>query len=191
VVDAVELGLFDVLVHLVGERTGRLEVVAERLLDDDARPVGETRVGQALDDAAEQEGRDLEVEDRRVRVVDRGGQPLEGLRVAEVAGDIRETGREAVEQLAVHRLPCGLDRGARPLAQVRQRPIVDRDADDRAVEQTAAFEPIERPEGHLLGEVAGDPEDDEDVGRPRRVSRGPSRRGARVRSDCGGHTSAL
>ena len=172
VVDAVQLGLVDVLVHLVGQRAGRLEVVAERLLDDDARPVGETRVGEALDDVAEEEGRDLEVEDRRVGVVDRGGQALEGLRVAEVAGDVGQTGREAVEQLAVHRLPGGLDRGARPLAQVGHRPVVDRDADDRAVEQAAAFEPVQRPEGHLLGEVAGDPEDDQDVGRPRLASRG-------------------
>ena len=37
VVDAVELRLVDVLVQLVGERAGRLEVVPERLLDDDAR----------------------------------------------------------------------------------------------------------------------------------------------------------
>ena len=74
VVDPVQLGLVDVLVDLVGQRTRRLEVVAERLLDDDARPVGEAGVGEALDDVAEEEGRDLEVEDRRVRVVDRGGQ---------------------------------------------------------------------------------------------------------------------
>ncbi len=37
VVDPVELGLVDVLVQLGGERAGGVEVVAERLLDDDAR----------------------------------------------------------------------------------------------------------------------------------------------------------
>jgi hypothetical protein len=74
VVDPVQLGLVDVLVYLVGERARGLEVVAERLLDDDARPVGEPGVGEALDDVAEEEGRDLEVEDRRVGVVNRGGQ---------------------------------------------------------------------------------------------------------------------
>jgi hypothetical protein len=126
-----------------------------------------------------------------VRVVDRGGQALEGLRVAEVAGDVRQTRREAIEHLAVHCLARGLDRRPRPLAQVGHRPVVDRDADDRAVEQTAAFEPIQRPEGHLLGEVAGDPEHDQDVGRPRLVSRGPGRRGVRVWSDCRGHRTAL
>ena len=64
VVDPVELGLVDVLVQLVGERAGRVAVVAERLLDDDARVLGQPGVGEALDDAAEQERRDLEVEDR-------------------------------------------------------------------------------------------------------------------------------
>ena len=87
-VDPVQLGLVDVLVYLVGERARGLEVVAERLLDDDARPMGETGVGEALDDVAEQEGRDLEVEDRRVGVVNGGGQALEGLGVAEVARDV-------------------------------------------------------------------------------------------------------
>ena len=52
--------------------------------------------------------------------------------------------------------------------QLFERPVVERDADDRAVEQPAALEPVERPEGHHAGEVARDAEDHEDVGRSRR-----------------------
>ena len=44
-------------------------------------------------------------------------------------------------------------------------PVVDGDADDRAVEEAAGLEPVERAKRHHLRQVAGDPEDDEDVGR--------------------------
>ena len=64
VVDPVELALVEVLVHLLRERARGREVVAERLLDDDARVLGEADARQPLDHGAEQERRDLEVEDR-------------------------------------------------------------------------------------------------------------------------------
>ena len=51
----------------------------------------------------------------------------------------------------------------RVLAQLLDGPVVDRDADDRAVELAAGLEPVERPEGHFLRQVAGDPEDRQDV----------------------------
>src|SRR5690606_2917186 len=35
--------------------------------------------------------------------------------------------------------------------------------EDRAVEQPAFFQPVERPEGHDPGQIAGDAEDDEQV----------------------------
>ena len=69
VVDPVELGLVEVLVDLLGERPGRGEVVAEGLLDHDARVLGQARIGQALDHHAEQRRRDLEVEDRAPRAL--------------------------------------------------------------------------------------------------------------------------
>jgi hypothetical protein len=46
---------------------------------------------------------------------------------------------------------------------VRERPVVDRNADDRAVEQPAPLEAVERPERHDLREITGDPEGHEDV----------------------------
>jgi hypothetical protein len=45
----------------------------------------------------------------------------------------------------------GLDRLAGVLAQVLGGPVVDRDAHDRAAEQAAALQPVERAEGHHLG----------------------------------------
>ena len=83
VVDPVQLGLVDVLVDLRGERARRREVVAERLLDDDARVLGQAGVRQPLDHRAEQERRDLEVEDRAAaRRAIAVGDPLVRGRVA-------------------------------------------------------------------------------------------------------------
>ncbi len=64
VVDAQDLRLVDVLVQLGRERARRRLVVAEGLLHDDARrwSSGRRRF-RFLIDGAEQEGRDLEVED--------------------------------------------------------------------------------------------------------------------------------
>ena len=63
--------------------------------------------------------------------------------VAEVALHVREAPREAVEHLLVDRLPGRLDRRPRSVAQLFDRPVVDGDADDRAVEQPAGLEPVE------------------------------------------------
>jgi hypothetical protein len=111
-------------------------------------------------------------------------RPLESARPGEVARQIREPGSEALEHLVVDRLSTILDRRARALAQIADRPAVDRHAHDRTLEQAAALQPIQRSKGHHLGEVSGDPED---VGGLRFVGRC----GARVRSDCRGHASAL
>ena len=56
VVDPVELRLVDVLVQLVGELRGGGAVVAERLLDDDARVLGQARLGEPLDDRPKRNG---------------------------------------------------------------------------------------------------------------------------------------
>ena len=67
VVDPEELRLVDVGVELVGERTCRREVVAERLLDDHPGGLRQPGLREPLHDPAEQERRDLEVEDRQAR----------------------------------------------------------------------------------------------------------------------------
>ena len=163
VVDPVELGLVDVLVEVGRERVGRLEVVSERLLDDDPRALRQAGVRQLLHDLSEEEGRDLEVEDGRRLAFDRRADPLVRRRVGEIPRDVREAFREAVEHRLVDLLSGALDRRTRPLAKVFDGPVVDRHADDRAVEQPARLEAVQRPEGHHLRQVARDPEHDEHV----------------------------
>jgi len=57
VIDPVELRLVDRLVQLGCQRPCGFEVVTERLLDDDPGVLREPRIGEPLDDAAEQEQR--------------------------------------------------------------------------------------------------------------------------------------
>ena len=72
--------------------------------------------------------------------------------------------REPLEDLSsiVSPQPSIELRGA--LAQLLDGPVVAGHADDRAVQQLARLEAIERVEGHHLREIAGDAEDHEPVG---------------------------
>jgi hypothetical protein len=88
VVDAVELRLVDVLVDLVIQLARGGQVVAEGLLDHHTRVLGQARLGEPLDHRAEQEGRDLEVEDWAAGAVDGPCYPLVGGGLAEVAGNV-------------------------------------------------------------------------------------------------------
>jgi hypothetical protein len=174
VVDPVELGFVDRCVELVGELLGRRAVVAEGLFDHHAPVRGQARVGQALDDRAEQERRDLEIEHGALRPTDCIADPLVGGGVGEIALDVGQALGEAVEHLRVERLACALNRVAGPFAEPVDGPVVHRHSDDRAVEQPAPLEPVERAEGHDLRQIAGDPEDHKDVGRPVEVALGGS-----------------
>ena len=165
VVDPVQLGLVEVLVHVVVELPRGREVVPEGLLDDDAGVLDEAGSGEPLHDRPEQERRDLEVVDRAPAAVEHSGEALERLGIGEVAGDVGHPRREAREHLLVDRLPGSLDRAARVRAQVLEGPVVDRDADDRTGQQAASLQAVQRPERHDLREVAGDAEGDEHVGR--------------------------
>ncbi len=151
------------------QRPRRCQVVAEGLFHHDPRVRGEVGVREAFDDHAEQRRRDLEVEDWRVLALDRARHLLIGFRVAEVARHHRQALREPREYLLIDRFACGLDRTARMVVQRRLGPIVEGDSDDRAVQQLAALEPVQRSERHLPGQVAGDAEDHQYVrGRGRR-----------------------
>ena len=165
VVDPEQLRLVEIGVHLRRELARRLEVVAERLLDHDAGVLQQPGFGEPLDHGPEQERRDLEVEHRAALARERRGQALEGGGVAEVAGQVGEARGEAVEDVCLQRLAAVDDRLPRALAQVVVAPVLNGDADDRAVEQPSPLEPVERTQRHLLREVARDAERDEHVGR--------------------------
>ena len=155
--------------QLGGELLGGGEVVPERLLDHDARGLRQARLGEPLHDPAEEERRDLEVEDRQLGAVDRLADALVGRGVAEIARDVLEARRKALEDRLVELLAGTDDRLARPLDQLIHGPVVDRHADHRAVEQPALLEPVQRAERHHLREIAGDAEGDEDIGGCRRL----------------------
>ena len=70
------------------ERVRRLEIVAERLFDDNARVLVEPACGERRPDRAEQRGRDREVMQRPPGGPERLLERLEGLRVLVVAIDI-------------------------------------------------------------------------------------------------------
>ncbi len=188
VVDPVQLRLVDRLVDFRRERARGLEVVAERLLDDHARGLCQVRVLQLLDHRPEQERGNLQVEDRAARVADGGRQALVRGLVGEVAADVGQARGEALEDLEVERLATPFDTRARVLAQVLERPVVARDADDRAVQEAALLQAVERVEGHHLREVPGDPEDHEHVGRGR-AGGGVTIRGWRLSWHGWAHTS--
>jgi hypothetical protein len=173
VVDAVQLGLVDELVELLVEGARRGEVVAERLLDDDTGVMRETRLRESADDSAEEGRRDLEVEDRRRRSLDRFRDLRVRGVVGEVAVDVREATDEPLENPVVDLLAGGADRVVRPLDEMLVRPVVEGDTDDGAVEEPARLEAVQRAEGHDPREIARDAEDHENVGRLRPTVRLP------------------
>ena len=116
-VDPVQLRLFDVLVQLGRQGLRRLDVVTERLLDDDTRRLGETGLGESLDDPPEQERRDLEIEDRMLGAADRLTHALVGGGIPEVALHIRQSAGEPLEHVLVQHFAGGDDRVAGALHQ--------------------------------------------------------------------------
>ena len=152
---------------LVGKLGRGGPVMAERLLDHDAGVLCQSGLRQALDDRAEEERRDLEIEDWTLGAVYRRGDVLVRSRVREVAGDVREPVGEALEDLRIELLAGAFDRVAGALLELVDGPVVNGHADDRTVDQAPPFEAVERHEGHHLRQVAGDPEGHEDVRRTR------------------------
>ena len=163
VVDPEELGLVHVLVELFRQSVRGGQIVPERLLDDDARRLGQPSAGQPLDDRREEEGRDLEVEDRRRLAFDRLADAPVHRGIREVPLDVREPRGEAREDLLVELLAGAHDRLARALDELLHRPVVHRNSDDRALQEATLLEPVERAESHHLRQIARDPEDHEDV----------------------------
>ena len=108
-----------------------------------------------------------EIEHGRPFALDRVGHSSVGSGVAEIALHVGEPLREAIEHFLVQHLTGTLDAIPRMLLQLVDRPVVDGHPDDRAVQQVAHLQPVERPERHHLRQIAGDPEHDEHVRRLR------------------------
>jgi hypothetical protein len=175
VVDSIQLTFFDVLVKLLRERTCGLLVMPERLLHHDARRRGEPDLRQSLDHRGEQEGRDLEVEDRIGRPLEGSGHTAVGGLLGEVTLHVAQAGGQSGEDLLVKLLARADDGRPRPVDQLAQRPVVHRHSHDRAGQKSSSFEAIQRPERHHPREITGDSEDDEDIGGLAHVVRGRGR----------------
>src|SRR5205814_1394170 len=90
--------------------------------------------------------------------------PGKGGGVGEVALDIGEAAGEALKHALVQALAGGHNRFTGPRAELLHRPVVAGYADDRAAEEPAGLEPVERAEGHHLRQIPGYPKHDERVG---------------------------
>jgi len=141
-VDAEDLLLADRTMQLRRQRPRRGEVVPERLLNHDTRVLGQPGPGQPFDDATEQRRRRLQIEDRTLSVRDRGSDPLVGGRIGEITLDVGEARRQTIEHPPLDHLAAGPDRAPHVPAQIGDRPVIDRDTNDRTRQQTSTLEPI-------------------------------------------------
>ncbi len=112
----------------------RSRIVTERLLHHDASRIRQASLGQALDDRPEQERRDLEIEDGIVGALDHISDPSVSGRVGEVPAHVRQARRETVEDGWIELLAGPFDRLPCALHQLLHCPVVDGDADDRALQ---------------------------------------------------------
>ena len=165
VVDTVELRLVQVLVQLVRQRARRRKIVTERLLHDDSPRLRQANVGEPLHDGGEKKWRNLEIEHGTRRAFDRRAHLLVGDVVGEVALHVGKSRREPVKHHGVDLLTGSENRRARAFDELLDRPVVDRDTDDRTLEQPTLLKPIQRPEGHHFREIAGDAEHHQDIAR--------------------------
>ncbi len=157
-----------------------VQVGAERLLDDDAPPACallEAGLLQVDRDQPERPGRYGEVEqDVAVRLVfgvkllDDGGQALEGIQVVELARRVIQAGTELVPDGLIE-VGTGvelLDVGGHALAELVGRHRVHGTADDgELVRQEAVAGQVEdRRHEQAFRQIAGRPEDDHDARSP-------------------------
>ena len=162
-VDAEDRRLGEDAVQGLVERARRGRVVAEGLLDDDARVLGAARCPERLDDDAE-EARG----NRQVVHGTRGGAELllerpEGRRVVVVAVHVAEERQQLGELRLVDAAAVVHEAVAGPGAELLQVPARLRDPDHRHVEVTAPDQGHEGREDLLVGEVARRAEEDQRV----------------------------
>ncbi len=141
----------------------RREVPAERLLDDDAGPVGAARRPEQPDDLVEQAGRDGQVM-KRVLAPRRGRvrSALEGVGVVVGALDEAQLVLKLLDDRSVGD-PVRLEALAGSVAQAVKVAMAG-DADDRHAPAAIADETGQGGEDLLDGQVAGGAEEDQGVG---------------------------
>jgi hypothetical protein len=164
-VDAVDLILLEHAADAVVQLGRRRQVLAERLLDHDARALREACGAERLDRRSEVRRGDREVEDRTLRSAEGVRDPGVQLGVGHVARHVSQPIGQPLEDRLVHRLAGVLDRRARASVDLILPPFPPADAEHRTRQQVPRLEAIQRGQRHLAGEIAGDAEEDERVSR--------------------------
>ena len=180
VVDAVDLRLAEDAEHLAVELLRGVEVAPERLLDDDPAPpavvllVVEAAPTELADDLRERRRLGRQVEQQVGARLVLQVHPLETLRERVEGGVVAEVApvvRDPLEELALHlRLELdpavGVERPGDVLAERRVvvRPPPDGEEPPVGGQEVRPPELGERREDLAVGQVAGRPEQDDDVG---------------------------
>ena len=142
----------------------RVQVVAERFLDRDPAVAHELGCAEVHDDRAEKRRRHFQVEQRPLAAADLGGEFAVQRVVGDVTGQVGDPAGEPAENRLVEFLAGTQDRLAGMIHQLLGGDLVAGHPDDRAVEQLAALQAVQRAEGHLSGEITGNAEDHQQVG---------------------------
>ncbi len=129
------------------------QVAPERLFDDDARPVGQTRSPKPLDDRREERGRDGEVVRRALSTTQRLFYRRERVPVIIVALYIPEQGQKVLERAPVIDPTRLCDALRHTCLQLRQTPLRGGDTDHRNPQCASFCHCIERREDLLVGEI--------------------------------------
>src|SRR5439155_8200221 len=174
VVDAEDLLLGEVTADPLREAAGRLEVVAEGLLDDEPRPaLRAPSLAESRDDGLHRLRRHSEVVDAvaarsalLVELVQQGPEAILAALVREIGGEVMRPFGQPVPDLLLEVVPAELADGVlHPLAELVVGPIRARDADDGEAlrQEVPAGERVQRREDLAAREIAGGAEDDEDA----------------------------
>ncbi len=145
-------------------RLGRGQVAAERLLDNDAAPVGTAGVTELLDHQPKQGRRDGQVVGRPVGVPEFPAEGRERRRIGVVPVHVPQAPVQLVERRRVA-AAVFLHARPRPGSELVEVPAGLGHADNRDSEVPTAGHRMEGREDLLVRQVAGGPEEHQGIGR--------------------------
>jgi hypothetical protein len=137
--------------------------MTERFLHRDARALQQARFAQVLHDRCEQRRRHLQVVEGLVLAADLLGQRVVQGAIGDVAVEIGQPVCQLVEHFLVDLLAGIRNRRMGTLDQLVFADLVAGHSQDRTPQQSLALEAIEGLEGHLAGQVAGNPENHQQI----------------------------
>ncbi len=142
----------------------RRQVAPERLFDDHARILSQSRLAEALDHRFEKHGRNRQIECGPLCFAQRFLDCRERCRILVIAAHILEQRKQPLERFVVidaaGSFKAVFDAPVQPL----HAPLRKRHAHQRNVEHAPLHHGIERRESHLVRQVAGDSKQHQRVG---------------------------